>query len=94
LRSKFLRVILKLGSHRELNLQWEKAAEVFQKGLEVDGLAEEFYQHLMLCYQQLDRRAEAVAVYNRCQEVLISSIGIPPSQKTEDLYQSIIKNKS
>ena len=94
LRSKFLRLILKLGAFRKLNLQWEQAAEVFQKGIEVDGLAEEFYQHLMMCYQQLGRRAEAIAVFNRCRTLMISSIGIPPSRKTEELYQSIIKKKS
>jgi DNA-binding SARP family transcriptional activator len=48
----------------------------------------------MMCYQQLGRRAEALAVYNRCRTFLVSALGIPPSQKTEDLYQSIIKKKS
>jgi DNA-binding SARP family transcriptional activator len=89
LRSKFLRLILKLGTHREVNLQWEKAAEVFQKGLEVDGLAEEFYQHLMVCHQKLGQRAEAMAVYKRCSALLSSTLGISPSSRTEDLYQSI-----
>ena len=52
LRSKFLRLIVRVGGHWEQHLQWQKAVEVFQKGLEVDGLAEEFYQHLMLCYHR------------------------------------------
>jgi two-component SAPR family response regulator len=89
LRSKFLRLIIRLGSHWERNFQWQKAAEVFQKGLEVDGLAEEFYQHLMRCHHEMGQRAEAVSVYNRCRALLLSSLGIPPSRKTEDLYQAI-----
>jgi len=56
----------------------------------VDGLAEEFYQHLMVCHQELGQRAEAVSTYNRCRTLLLSSLGIPPSRKTEDLYQSIM----
>lgn len=89
LRSKFLRLIIRLGGHWEQHLQWQKAVEVFQKGLEVDGLAEEFYQHLMMCYHEMGQRAEAASVYNRCRTLLVSSLGIPPSRKTEDLYQSI-----
>jgi DNA-binding SARP family transcriptional activator len=89
LRSKFLRLILKLGTYRELNLQWEKAVEVFLKGIEVDGLAEEFYQHLMICYQQLGQRGQAMAAYKRCHALLSSTLGIFPSSRTEDLYQSI-----
>jgi hypothetical protein len=42
--------LLVISSYRELDLQWEKAMEVFLKGIEVDGPAEEFYQHLMICY--------------------------------------------
>lgn len=89
LRSKFLRLILRAGNHWEQHREWQKAVELFQKGIEVDGLAEEFYQHLMACYQQLEQRAEALAVYNRCRTLLLSSLGIPPSLKTEALYQSI-----
>ena len=90
LRSKFLRLVTRLGCYREQHRQWPKAVEVFQKGLEVDGLAEEFYQHLMVCYQEMGQRAEAVSIYNRCRTLLLSSLGIPPSRKTEDLYRSIM----
>ena len=90
LRSKLLRTILRAGVHWEQHREWQKAVEIFQKGIEVDGLAEEFYQHLMVCYQELGQRAEAVSTYNRCRILLLSSLGIPPSRKTEDLYQSIM----
>ncbi len=89
LRSKFLRAIIKLGTHREQATRWESAAEVFQKGLEVDDCAEEFYQQLMVCYEQLGQRAEAIAVYNRCSALLSSTLGIAPSPRTEELYQAI-----
>jgi DNA-binding SARP family transcriptional activator len=92
LRSKFLRLIIRVGSHWEQRLQWQKAVEVFQKGLEVDGLVEEFYQHLMLCHQQLGQRAEALAAYRRCTSLLDSSLGITPSAKTEELYLTVKNN--
>jgi LuxR family maltose regulon positive regulatory protein len=90
LRSKILRLTIRVGVHWEQHLHWQKAVEIFQKGIEVDGLAEEFYQHLMVCYQELGQRAEAVSSYNRCRTQLLSSLGIPPSRKTEDLYRSIM----
>jgi DNA-binding SARP family transcriptional activator len=92
MRSKFLRLVSRLGLHHERALRWEKAAEVYRKGLEVDDHAEEFYQQLMVCYERLGREAEAIAVYKRCHAILSSSIGMPPSWKTEELYQSI-RNK-
>jgi len=89
LRSKLSRLIVKLGTSLEQARQWENAAEVFRKGLEADGHAEEYYQHLMVCHQQLGQRAEAISVYNRCRSFLSTTLGIAPSSRTEDLYQAI-----
>jgi len=91
LRSKFIRLIIKLGTHLEQTAQWESAVEVFQRGLEADGHAEEFYQRLMVCHQRLDRRAEAMAVDDRCGAFLLSTLGITPSLRTEELYHAIKK---
>ena len=56
LRNRFLRLLIGLGERLEQREQWEKAAEYYQKALEIDPLAEEFYQHLMVCYKTLARR--------------------------------------
>jgi hypothetical protein len=37
---------------------------------EADDLAEELYQGVMRCYQQMDRRAEVLAVYRRMRQTL------------------------
>ncbi len=89
LRSKFLRLITMTGSYLEGLQLYEKAAEYFQKGLEADSVAEEFYQHLMVCYRQLGRKAEAMAVYNRCCGALSSTLGANPSSATEAIYSSL-----
>ncbi len=88
-RSKFLRLIIMAGYHLEVMQQYEKAAELFQKGLEVDCLAEEFYQHLMVCYRELGRETEAIAVYNRCCNALSSCLGINPALATKSIYSSL-----
>ena len=90
LRSMFLRSVRKLGLYWQQSGQLEKTLECYQKGLEVDRLAEEFYQGLMSCYQQLGRRAEAISAYNRCKKALSAALGVEPSAKTETMYRQIL----
>jgi len=90
LRSMFLRSVKKLGTYWMENGQLEKALECYQKGLEVDRFAEEFYQGLMACYHQLGRYPEAISTYNRCKRALSTGLGIEPSSKTEALYKALI----
>jgi DNA-binding SARP family transcriptional activator len=87
LRSKFLRTVGRLGAHWQRAGQWEKARECYEKGLEVDDLAEEFYQGLMTSYLERNRKAEAIAVYDRLKKIL-APLGVAPSPKTRNLVES------
>jgi two-component SAPR family response regulator len=89
-RGQFLRGVTWLGHYWEKTEQWEKAIECYQRGLEVDDLAEEFYQGLMNCYQHLGQKAKALSVYNRCKRILSSTLEIEPSPKTETIYKSLL----
>jgi len=82
LRNRFHRLVIKAGSYMEKQNNRENAIEYFQKGLEIDPLCEDFYQHLMLCHQKLGHKAEAVRTYNLCRTTLSTSLGITPSAKT------------
>ena len=42
----------------------------YERGLEVDDLSEELYQHLIAGYQALGRQADAVRAYERCRRRL------------------------
>jgi LuxR family maltose regulon positive regulatory protein len=88
LRSKYLRLIIRTGDYLERAGRWERAAEHYLKGLEVDELAEEFYQHLMICYRELGQHAKAIETYRRCKKTLSATFGIEPSPKTEAIYRS------
>ena len=79
LRSKFFRGVKRIGLFCQEREEWDKAIDCYQKGLEVDNLAEEFYQGLMTCYQRLGRRSEALLVYSRCKKVLSTALGVSPS---------------
>jgi two-component SAPR family response regulator len=93
LRGKFLRGVEKLGHYWQKLGRHEKAVECFQKGLEVDDIIEGFYQALMLLYQRMNRRTEALSVYLRCQRTLSSSLGVEPSPQTEAIRKSILAEK-
>ncbi len=93
LRSKFLRIVRRVGLYWEKVEDFEKAVNCYQKGLEVDDLAEEFYQHLMSCYLSLGRRAEALTVYKRCRNTLSMVLGVEPSPSTEALCKKFLSDK-
>jgi DNA-binding SARP family transcriptional activator len=89
LRSRFLQGLGKLGRSWEEQRNYEKATEVYLKALDIDDLTEEFYQRLMECHHRQGRKAEALAIYERCRRVLSSSLGIRPSAETESIRKFI-----
>lgn len=90
LRDKFIRSIVKLGSHWEETRQFEKAIDCYSKGLEVCDLAEELYQRLMVCYCKLGLNADVVGIYKRLKKVLSIASGITPSPKTEQIFKDLV----
>lgn len=93
LKNWFLRTILAAGQFLERSGKWEAAAEYYMKGIDTDELAEEFYQHLMVCYRQLGNNAGAVRAYHRCCAVLREKLGVRPSGQTETIYASIVERR-
>ena len=89
LRSRYLRHVVSIGARWQQLGHWDRAIECYRKGLEVDDLAEQLYQNLMLCHQQLGQRSEALSVYRRCRFVLSVVLGIAPSPATESLHQRL-----
>jgi len=92
LRSKYLRIVARLGKQWMESKQHQKAIDLLQHGLEIDDIAEEFYQQLMLCYRSLGQEAEAVKAYHRCRVALSESLRLEPSLKTEEIYRSLRGN--
>lgn len=89
LRSKLLRCIMDVGRVAENNKNWPTAIGFYKKGLEIETFAELLYQRLMICYQQTGRKAEALAVYQRCRENLSNGLCIAPSRETEQIRTSL-----
>jgi DNA-binding SARP family transcriptional activator len=91
LRNKYLLLIIRFGGYLQKTEQWEKAVQNYQRALEVDNLAEEFYQHLMICYRHLGQYAKAIEIYKRCRKMLTSVLGIEPSPKTKAIHKTLVE---
>jgi DNA-binding SARP family transcriptional activator len=91
LRNKFILLITRYCEHLESAGAWSKAVQILQKGLEIDTLAEQFYQHLMICHHKLGLESEVLRIYNQCSFVLNETLGIKPSSKTEKLRAEMLK---
>src|SRR5262249_38352373 len=89
LRTRFMRYMAERGRALFEARQFDAAIALFEKGVNADPLAEDFYRQLMLCYQALDLRAEAIGVYRRCEKTLAAVLGVAPAAKTVALYQKL-----
>ncbi|WP_420266176.1 bacterial transcriptional activator domain-containing protein [Candidatus Magnetominusculus dajiuhuensis] len=71
--------------------RWEYAIECCRSALAICTKEEVFYQRLMIYNQCLGRKSDAISVYHMCRGIL-SANGINPSQGTQAIYDSIIKD--
>ena len=90
LRSRFVRAMGEIGRYCQHAGEWERAVDYLQRSLDADGLAEGFYRHLMLCYRELGRAAEAIDVYERCRKTLAAVRSVEPSRETTALYETLL----
>jgi len=91
LRSKFIRNLKNYCAYLESQNEDKKALKWYQKALELENLAEELYQGLIMCYHRLGQKADAISTYNRCREVLSDVLGVEPSQATEAIREKVLK---
>ncbi len=91
IRSRFLRCVMTLGAALEELGLWSEATDVYNRGIEIDDLAEEFYQRIMLCYWKMGKRTQGLSIYERCRKVLASNLGIEPSDETEEIRRTLLK---
>ncbi|MBI3527350.1 MAG: hypothetical protein HY067_05215 [Betaproteobacteria bacterium] len=89
LRDKFLRYVESVAQSCERDQQWAQAAAIYQRGIELDHLAESLYRGLMICYRELGNHAEALKVYRRCRDLLSVVLGVQPTADTQAIYQSL-----
>ena len=89
MREKFLLRIQGVAVAHEAAKRWQEAAAIYQRGIELDNLAERLYRGLMICHRELGNHAEALKTYRRCRELLSVVLGVQPNAQTQAVYQSL-----
>ncbi|NOZ37307.1 MAG: hypothetical protein GXP11_04420 [Gammaproteobacteria bacterium] len=92
LRLKLLRVIKRLIGFYSRTGHCQQVIALYEKALEQDPLAEEYYRGLMKCHARQGDRAEALAVYGTCRDLFNATFNMAPSEKTEQLCRLIEAN--
>lgn len=89
LRNKLLGTLNHCGSILRKNNMFDRAEILYKRALEVDEVAEEAYQGLLLTYKAQNKRAEAISVYLQCRKILMAKMQVSPSPETESIYLSL-----
>jgi DNA-binding SARP family transcriptional activator len=79
----------RLGTLLERDGDWPGAVDCYLRAIEVEPVAESFYRRLMNAYARLGRRAEALAVYQRCRQSLLTRQGVSPTPETQTHYPQL-----
>ena len=87
-RARFIRVMGEIGRYWEEGGQFDRALASYERCLEADPLAEGLYRNLIVCYDRMDRRAEAIEAYNRCRKAL-AALQVEPSSETRALFARV-----
>lgn len=88
-RARVLRLVAMMAAGRESAQDWEGALGWYEKGVEVDDLAESLHQGLIRCHIELARSAEALAAFQRLRRLLWIKLRVPPSAATEALVHPL-----
>jgi len=89
LRGKWMRAIATVAGRLQQEGSHEQALAWYEHGLEIEPLAEPFYQGLMRIHQTLHRPADGLGVYQRCRRLLRAQLGVNPSPETESLAAAL-----
>ena len=87
---KFIKITADLGSQYEKQGQWQLAIEVYQRGLNIDDIAEVFYQGLIRCNINLGEQAAAKIAFQQCEQLLNTKLNTSPSKATLAIFAKII----
>lgn len=82
LRRRLVQHLDAVARAAEARRAFDRALAWYLRGLDVDDLAEGFYQGAMRCYHALGRPAEAAALLQRCRGIVRGALGVEPSGET------------
>ena len=70
---------------------YEEAARICREALLIDPYHEIIYQYLMKNLIALDKKQEAIGVYEELNKLLFSNFGVVPAPESRELYREALK---
>jgi DNA-binding SARP family transcriptional activator len=89
LHVQILETLARLAGFYEGNGELKRAEHYARRLLELDALREDVHRQLMRLLNGQGQRAEALAQYQACRQVLREELGVEPDPETLLLYQGI-----
>lgn len=94
LHGAVLRHLGNLGRCCEQARRFDRAMDVYHRGLEIDAAAEDIVRRLMQCCRNCGRCAEGIAAYRGLREALKSRLGTDPSAATRAVYEDLLQESA
>ncbi|GAB4272408.1 MAG: hypothetical protein Kow0080_18830 [Candidatus Promineifilaceae bacterium] len=92
LRLIYLRCLVRLMGHHHRQQNLVTSIDYGRRILSVEPWREDIHRHLMTLYAENGRRAEAIAQYQLCRQVLERELAVSPLAETEALYRQLLTN--
>lgn len=90
LRGKMTRTIETAAEELKEAQLYKESNSWYSRGIELDPLAEEFYQGLMKNSLAMEETINGLRVYDELQTVLMSTFNLKPSETSQALYKRLI----
>jgi DNA-binding SARP family transcriptional activator len=91
LRERFVRASATQGERLAAARRWHEARSCYERGLAVDGLAEDLCLGLMTCLAALRQPVDGVVAYRRFERSLAAAQGAEPASATQAMYQRLMR---
>ncbi len=91
-RQMYLNAVVQLAKYHYEEQELQAALRYCQQALIEDPMLEEVHRLAMKIHAMSGNRAEVIRQYQLCKRVLIDNYNIAPSEKTHELFQSLINS--
>lgn len=91
LHGMILRMVIRAGEALYQQSKFQEAVNLYRHALERDDQTEEVYQGLLRACLASGRRADGLAAYTHCHDVLKHGLESQPSSETENLHQALLE---
>jgi LuxR family transcriptional regulator, maltose regulon positive regulatory protein len=88
-RGRLRQQIDMIGAALEGVARWDAAAQLYQRGVDADPVAEAHYLRLMNALSKQGKLSEAISVWRRCRQMLSVVLSTEPSAEGKRLYETI-----